>query len=138
MKVLIADGSALIRERLVEVINAAGVAEVIGQSNNGVEAITDVWRLDPDVVVLDIHLPHGNGIEVLKKIKKHQPSISVIMLAWSDDPLYREACLALGADAYINKASEFYKIGETLERLNNGHHRLAEAEKAKGKKDAQG
>ncbi|MCX5997656.1 MAG: response regulator transcription factor [Chloroflexi bacterium] len=117
MKVLIADGSSLIRNRLVDSLNGDKDIEIIGQAKNAIETIAEVWKLNPDAVVMDIQMPAGSGTEVLQSIKKHKPSTCVIILTSSDDPVYREKCLALGAHSFLDKATEFYRVAEILKGL---------------------
>jgi DNA-binding NarL/FixJ family response regulator len=119
MKVLIIDGSDLIRGRLLDLLRDSRDIEVVGQSSNAIDAITDVWRLRPDIVVMDIQLPAGNGIEVLHKIKQHQPGVTVIVLTECSDTIYRHKCLSSGADFILDKASQFYDITDVLKQLNS-------------------
>lgn len=118
MKVLIADGSALIRNRLVDSLEDVKDIEIIGQAKNAIETIAEVWKLNPDAVVMDIQMPAGNAIEVLQSIKKHKPSTCVIVLTSSGDPVYREKCMALGAHSFLDKATEFYRVAEILKGLS--------------------
>ena len=118
MKVLIADGSALIRNRLIDSLKDNKDIEIIGQAKNAIETIAALWKLNPDTVVMDIQMPTGSGIEVLQSIKKHKPSTCVIVLTSSDDPAYREKCMALGAHSFLDKATEFYRVAEILKGLS--------------------
>lgn len=80
MKVFIADDSAIVRERLIEMLSGLKDVEVIGQAGSGVEALNSIQELKPDVVILDIQMPGGSGIDVLENIKKEEPALLVIML----------------------------------------------------------
>ncbi len=117
MKVLIADGSALIRNRLVDLLKDVKDIEVVGQARNAIETIAEVWKLKPDAVVIDIQMPAGNGIEVLQSIKKDKPSIHVIVLTSADAPVYREKCMALGAHSFLDKTTEFYRLSNVLIKI---------------------
>jgi DNA-binding NarL/FixJ family response regulator len=117
MKVLIADGSALIRNRLIDSLKGDNDIEIIGQAKNAIETMAAVWKLNPDVVVMDIQMPGGNAIEVLQSIRKDKPSTHVIVLTGSDDPAYRAKCLELGAHSFLDKATEFYRVAEILKGL---------------------
>jgi DNA-binding NarL/FixJ family response regulator len=117
MKVLIADGSSLIRDRLVDSLNGNKDIEIIGQAKNAIEIVAALWKFNPDAVVMDIQMPAGSGTEVLQSIKKHKPSTHVIVLTSSDDPVYREKCMALGAHSFLDKATEFYRVEEILKGL---------------------
>ena len=117
MRVLIADGSALIRERLAESFKDSKDITIVGQARNAVETITEVWKSNPDAVVMDILMPAGGAVEVLQSIRKYKPSTHVIVLSSSDEPVFREKCIAMGAVAFLDKATEFYRVADILNEL---------------------
>jgi DNA-binding NarL/FixJ family response regulator len=119
-QVLIVDDSEKIRERLAALLDESARIRIVGQAGDGHEALNAVERLEPDAVILDIRIPGGSGIEVLKQIKARYPRIQVIMLTNYDHAMYRQQCRQLGADHFLNKTREFEKIipsilGETME-----------------------
>lgn len=120
MKVLIADDSEAVRERLSEMISDIPGAEISGQAKDGQEAIRLIEEIKPDAVVLDIRMPKGSGIDVLKYIRnglQHKPL--VIVLTNYPYPHYRKKCLAMGADYFIDKSADFEKVIDVLEALIN-------------------
>jgi len=117
MKVLIVDDSAAIRERLKAMISEIPGVEVVGEAEDGTQAVEETKRLNPDVVVMDIKMPGMNGIDALMGIKEYRPSIIVTMLTNYPYPQYRKKCMALGADYFFNKAAEFEKVREIIEKL---------------------
>jgi DNA-binding NarL/FixJ family response regulator len=117
MKVFIADDSAVVRERLTEMLSELPEIEIIGQAEDGLEAINLIEKLNPDVVILDIRMPRGNGIDVLQNIKKNNPSLIVIMLTNYPYPQYRKKCMKAGADYFFDKSTEFEKVTEMLKKL---------------------
>ena len=117
MKVFVADNSAVVRERLVEMLSELPGIESVGQAQGGFEATNAIMKLKPDVVILDIRMPGGNGIDVLRNVKKGRSSPVVIMLTSYPYPQYRKKCLAEGADYFFEKSSEFDRITEVLEQL---------------------
>jgi len=91
MKVMIADDSAAVRERLAEMISEVPGAEVSGQAKDGQEAIRLIEEIKPDAVVLDIRMPKVSGIDVLKYIRNGvQPKPLVIVLTNYPYPHYRK------------------------------------------------
>jgi DNA-binding NarL/FixJ family response regulator len=120
LKVFITDDSVLVRERLVGLISELEAVELVGQAENALEAIEAIQRLRPDVVILDIRLPGGNGIEVLKAIKQNVPAPMVIMLTAFPYRQFYEKCREAGAEYFFDKASEFHHIVEVLKQLHNG------------------
>ena len=118
MKVMIADDSEVVRERLAEMISEVPGVEISGQAKDVQEAIRLIGELKPDAVVLDIRMPKGSGIDVIKYIRNGlQPKPSVIVLTNYPHPHYRKKCLEMGADYFFDKSSEFEKVIEVLQTL---------------------
>jgi len=117
VKVFIADDSAPMREQIAATLSELKGIEIVGQAQNAPEAIDSIQKLKPDVVILDIRMPGGNGIAVLKEIKKYSKAPIVIMLTNYPYPQYRKKCKELGADYFFDKSTEFEKINEVLENL---------------------
>lgn len=118
IRVLIVDDSALIRERLKTMLSEIAGVEIVGEAEDKMEAIASNERLHPDVVILDIRLPRGDGIEVLQHIKRDTPSVIVIMLTNYPYPQYRQKCMEAGADFFFDKSTEFDKVIAVLQRLS--------------------
>jgi len=91
--------------------------EVIGEAKSALEAKEAIPGLKPDVVILDIRMPGGNGIEVLKHIKKGRNPPVVIMLTNYPYPQYRKKCTDAGANFFFDKSTEFEKLTEVLKKL---------------------
>ena len=117
MKVFIAEDSILIRERLKDMLSELQGIEIIGEAGDANEAIKEISQLNPDVVILDIRMPGGNGIGVLEHIDKTGPVPMVIMLTNYPYPRYRKRCMDLGADFFFDKSTEFEKVTEVLQQL---------------------
>lgn len=117
MKVLIVDDSALVRERLTTMLSEIKGVVVTGQANNSQEAIIAVSKFKPDVVILDIRMPGGNGIDVLFKVKKDKSSPVIIMLTNYPYPQYRKKCLDAGADFFFDKSTEFEIVAKVLKKM---------------------
>jgi DNA-binding NarL/FixJ family response regulator len=115
-RVYLVDDSALIRERLVDMLADIAGVQVIGQSADPHEALTAIRLLNPDVVILDIHLPGRSGMELLKEIKREAPTIRVIVFTNTALPQYRKQCLEYGADHFLSKAREFEKLSALLKQ----------------------
>lgn len=119
MRVLIADDSAVVRSRLTEMLSVIEGLEVVGEAVDALEALELQARMQPDVVILDIRMPGGNGIDVFQELKKAYPGTSVIILTNYPYDQIRSACNRLGADYFFDKSSEFEKIPEALISLRN-------------------
>jgi DNA-binding NarL/FixJ family response regulator len=118
MKVLIVDDSRLLRERLVSMISEIPEIDMIAEARDAAGAKDSIQELHPDVVILDIRLSEGNGIEVLQDIKKKRSAPVIIMFTNYPYPQYRKKCKEAGADFFFDKSTEFHKITGVLEKIN--------------------
>jgi DNA-binding NarL/FixJ family response regulator len=116
-KVLIADDSHIVRERLVSLLSDLPGVEIVGEAETAFEAIQSIRRLRPAVVILDISMPGGSGIQVLETIRKEKPVPLIIMLTNFTHEPYRQRCFKLGADYFFDKSNEFEKVRDVLESL---------------------
>lgn len=117
MKVFIVDDSAVVCERLIGMLTELAEIEIAGQAQNAQDAIQSIRKLKPDVVILDIRMPGGNGIEVLKEIKKDKPAPLIIILTNYPYSQYRKKCMEGGADFFFDKSTEFQEVIEVLKKL---------------------
>lgn len=118
MKLFIVEDSPMMKVRLIQMLEQIDVVEIIGEANNQNDAINKILDLKPDVVVLDIRLKEGNGLEVLKFIKKELPSTLVIMLTNYPYVQYRDKSYSMGADYFFYKATEFTKVFDVISSID--------------------
>ena len=116
-KVYVLDDSAVVRERLIDMLSELEEVGIIGASGDPKEAMISIRKLGPDAVILDIRLPGVSGIDILRSIKREELAPLVIMLTSYPYPQYRKECEAAGADYFLNKSTEFDRIGEILKLL---------------------
>ena len=119
IKVFLVDDSAIIRQRLKRMLTDIANVEIVGEAGEVQEATNAILQNKPDVVLLDIHLLGGSGIDVLEAIKKAQPAPSVIVLTNYPYPQYRQRCIQSGADYFFIKSTEFEQVVPALEKLCN-------------------
>ena len=119
LNVVIADDSPLVRERLAVLLSELDGIDLVGQAGTGDETLQAVERLKPDVLILDLHMPGNNGMEVLEAIKRGGAGPVVIVLTAFPYPRYRERCLKAGAEYFFDKASEFEEVSEALQQLRD-------------------
>ena len=118
MKVFLVDDSVVIRQRLKRMLADVQEVVVIGEAGDAQTATTDnILKQKPDVVLLDIHLLDGSGIDVLQTLKKAQPAPAVIILTNYPFPQYRQKCLEAGADFFFVKSTEFDQVVPALKQL---------------------
>ena len=117
MKILIADDSKILRERLTRVISKIKGMEIVGESETQLQTLKLIVKLKPDVVILDIRLKTGSGIKVLENITKRSLKTEVIVCTNYGYPQYRRRCQELGAKYFLEKATEFEKIPRVLRKI---------------------
>ena len=117
MKVFVADDSTVLRERVIEMLSDLPGIEIVGYAQDVSETLTAIKKLNPDVVILDIRMPGGSGMDVLQDVKKDKQAPVVIILTNYPYPQYRKKCLGLGADYFFDKSTEFEKMTELFRQL---------------------
>jgi len=117
MRVLIADDSTIVRERLSAMLSKISEAESISYAEDVPKAISSIHKLNPEVVILDIRMPGGSGIDVLREIKRNNQTPIVIVLTNYPYPQYRRKYVDAGANFFFNKSTEFDKVTEVLKQL---------------------
>lgn len=109
-KVLIVDDHAIVREGLVSLISRQANLEVCGEADGVADALKLLSTLTPDIVIVDISLPDGNGLDLVRRIKAAQPDVRILVASMYDEGLYAERALRAGATGYINKQEASRKI----------------------------
>ena len=115
--VFIVDDSIHIVDALTTMLSELERINVVGFAREAAEASFYIRRLQPDIVILDIQLQRGTGIDVLETMKKKQPSPVAIMLTNYPTGPYRTKCQSLGADYFFDKSSEFEKVADVCQSL---------------------
>jgi DNA-binding NarL/FixJ family response regulator len=117
MKVFIADDSQVIVERLADLLSDVPGVELVGQAGDVPEALHCIQQLNPDTVILDLQMPGGSGLDILRAIRPERTSLCVLVCTNFAYPQYREECLAAGANYFLDKSTEFEKIPAILGEL---------------------
>jgi len=113
--VLLADDHALFREGLASIINAQPDMEIVGEAQDGLEAVIKTQALMPDLVLMDVQMPGMDGLEATRQIKRALPETIIIMLTVRDDDEKLLAALKAGAQGYLLKD---IRARELLRRLH--------------------
>ncbi|MES2938547.1 MAG: response regulator transcription factor [Pseudomonadota bacterium] len=109
VKVFLADDSSLIRQRVGEML-AARAMVVVGEARTPQACIRGILDARPDVVVLDVLLEGGTGLQVLKAVRLADPRIAFVVFSNNAAPAYRKRYLAEGAARFLDKSSEFDQL----------------------------
>lgn len=106
IKLLIADDHALLRQGIKNVLSLEPDFDVIGEASDGEEAIKQVERLKPDIILLDVNMPRMNGLEVTRRLKAANSAVKIIILTIHDDESYVFEVIKAGAIGYLLKDIE--------------------------------
>ena len=116
LRAVIADDSEVIRRQLQRALARIEGLALIGLAENGTEALRMVKTLSPDLLILDMSMPHKTGLEVLREIRRDHPSLTVIIFTADPSNSLRETCLEAGADFHLDK-TEFLTLIEICKEL---------------------
>jgi two-component system invasion response regulator UvrY len=105
IRVLVADDHAVVRRGLVQILTEAPDMVVVGEASTGREALQAVRKHDYDVLVLDIAMPEGGGLEVLQQLQTLKPDLRVLILSMYPERQYAVRALKTGAAGYLTKES---------------------------------
>ena len=120
IRVLVADDQRVVREGLGTLLGLLAGVEVVGTAADGDEALALAIRLRPDVVLMDLRMPHCDGVEATRRLREHDASIKVLVLTtYTDDRSVIDA-LRAGARGYLTKDAGAGQIREALQRVTSG------------------
>lgn len=106
IRVILVDDVEQVRQALRERLNFEPDIEVIGEAESGEAALELAARLQPDVVVMDIKMPQGDGINTARQLGAISPNSRIVMLSLYDDPINRRRAKEAGARAFIGKQDD--------------------------------
>ncbi len=126
IKVFLADDHAVVRDGLRYILEAQAGITVVGEAANGLDAVAEVRKLKPDVVVMDIAMPGLNGIEATRQIRTELPKTQVVILSVysSSEHIYR--ALKAGARGYLLKESAGAEVVMAVRTVHAGRRYLCE------------
>lgn len=125
-KVLIVDDHPLLRQGFCRLINQQRDLVIAGEAEETDEGISLVSEVMPDIVVVDLCLRGTSGIELIKHIRNHYPSLPVLVLSMYDEPFYTERALRAGARGYISKREPAEKVLTAIRHVLNGYIYLSD------------
>lgn len=113
LKVFLAEDSQPMRSRIAGMLDAAQIA-VVGSAASPRDCIEGILRFRPDVVVLDVHLEGGSGLDVLKALHAAVPSTAFVVFSNSSGPAYRKRYLGEGASSFLDKTAQFPELAQAV------------------------
>jgi len=116
LRVFVVEDSELIRKRIVENVRSIGGYEIVGFAESADEAMRSIDNLHPDIVITDIRLKEGNGIEVVRHVRAnaYTPRPRIFVLTNYAFPEYKHQCSIAGADEFFDKSSEYDRFLELM------------------------
>lgn len=120
IRVLIADDHAIVRQGIRHVFEGDPEFSVIGEAGTGAEALALALRERPDVVLLDLTMPDGTGIQVLQRLRERQPDVRVMVLSVHDEREYVIESVRAGAHGYLRKDSTPAEIRQGVRAVHAG------------------
>ena len=120
IKVFLADDHTIVRQGLAKLLEAEPNIKVVGEAQDGREAVNKVQKLNPDIVIMDIAMPLLNGIEATRQIKKVLPQIKIIILSMHSHDRYISELIKLGASGYLLKDSTGSEIVKAVSAAVKG------------------
>jgi len=126
-RVVIADDHVLLRGGLRQAIERDRRFVVVGEADNGEDALAQIERQSPDVAVLDIRMPKLDGFGVAREVRARGLEVAVVFLTLHEDEALLDAALDLGARGYLLKAGALTEIVEGLQAVADGRHYVAQA-----------
>ena len=120
VKVFLVDDHPLVREWLTNLIQQQPDLVICGESDDGPPALQAITAMKPDVIIVDISLKHGSGIELIKNLKVLHPGMAIIVLSMHDERLYAERALRAGARGYIMKSETAKKMVAAIRQVMAG------------------
>ncbi len=119
-KILIADDHQLFNDGMKMMLSPEDNIQIVGQVFTGKDVMDAIHRLSPDVVLLDINMPHLNGLEVAAQITQHHKNVKVIILTMYNDRKFVEDCQKMGVQGYILKNSGVDEVILAIESVVAG------------------
>lgn len=121
IKLLIADDHEVVRAGLKTLLAGTDI-KVVAEASSGEQAVRLALKHDPDVVLMDIRMPDGDGLNALGRIKLDRPNMPVLILSTYDNPTYVARAVALGANGFLLKGTSKDKLLEAIKAAAQGQN----------------
>lgn len=126
-RIIIAEDHTILREGLRSLLSSDPDLEIVGEAQDGQEAIRCVEKLKPNLVLMDLSMPRMSGMEAIKEIKKRSSDTKILVLTVHKNEEYILATLQAGADGYALKDSTYAELGIAIRNVLSGNHYISPA-----------
>jgi DNA-binding NarL/FixJ family response regulator len=120
VRILIVDDHAVVRSGIRLLLAAEDDLEPVGEAGTAREAIFEARSLKPDVVLMDVVMPDGNGLDAIPTLLHEHPELKVLMLSMQDDPQYVRQAFAAGASGYVLKEAADTEVVAAVREVARG------------------
>ena len=127
MRILIADDHHMVRRGVGDLLSKEAGWEICGEATDAAQAIQKASELNPDLVLLDISLPDGSGLEAARRIRQEIPHVRILMMSHHDATQFVQSALESGADGCIDKARLALDLVAMIKNLQPRNSNLASA-----------
>ncbi|MBK8032967.1 MAG: response regulator transcription factor [Anaerolineae bacterium] len=115
-RLLLVEDHVLVRQSIRAFLEGANF-EVVGEASSGAEAVQLATDLQPDLIIMDVHLPEMSGIEATRRIRRALPDVRVVALTAYNEKAYQRAFSEAGADGFVLKTSEFSELLKVIQTV---------------------
>ena len=127
MRILIADDHHMVRRGVGTLLSKEAGWEICGEATDAAQAIQKASELNPDLVVLDISMPDGSGLEAARRIRQEIPHVRILMMSHHDATQFVQSAIESGADGCIDKARLALDLVAMIKSLQPRNSNLASA-----------
>jgi DNA-binding NarL/FixJ family response regulator len=127
MRILIADDHHLVRRGVGNLLSKEAGWEICGEATDAAQAFQKACELNPDLVLLDISMPDGSGLEAARRIRQEIPHVKILMMSHHDAMQFEQSAIESGADGCIDKARLALDLVAAIKNLQPRNSNLANA-----------
>jgi DNA-binding NarL/FixJ family response regulator len=124
-RVVVVEDHALVRESLVRTVNFEDGFEVVGEATRGDKAVAEVTRRQPDIVMMDISMPGGSGLDVASHLKKVAPRTRIVFVTMHEDDVSIAGAVSIGVEGYVLKSASTDELLRALHAVAAGNSYLS-------------
>jgi DNA-binding NarL/FixJ family response regulator len=119
-RLILADDHKLVRQGLKRILEEKTNLEIVGEVGDGLELLNLLNRVEPNLIILDVSMPHLRGIEAVPEIRHVHPDVKVLMLTMHKEEEYLYQAISAGADGYLLKEDAEKELFTAIESIQNG------------------